>query len=78
MAAFDPAIMARFNSEKFLTWMANEMNVDADLIMGDDEFGKKQQQAQMAAMAGPAAMAADAFAKAGQGAKAFAEAGAVQ
>lgn len=78
MAAFDPSVMARFNSEKFLTWMANEMNVDADLILDDDEFAAKQQAMQMASMVGPAQQAADAFAKAGQGAKAFAEAGAVQ
>lgn len=74
MAQFDPSIMGRFNSERFLEWMATEMNVDADLILDDAEFAEKQQQ-QQAAQALPAAVAAaDAFQKSGAGAKAFAEA----
>jgi len=78
MAAFDPNIMARFDSENFLPWIAGELGVDPDLVLDDSEFEQKQQAQQMANMAGPAQVAADAFAKAGQGAKAFAEAGAMQ
>lgn len=78
MAAFDPNIMARFNSEGFLPWIASELGVDPELVLDDEEFESKQQAQQMASMAGPAQVAADAFAKAGQGAKAFAEAGAMQ
>lgn len=77
MAAFDPGVMARFDSENFLPWIANELGVDPDIILDDDEFAAKQQQQQMAGMVEPAQMAADAFAKAGQGAKSFAEAQAV-
>ncbi len=77
MAAFDPNIMARFDSENFLPWIANEIGVDPDIILDDEEFAQKQQAMQIASMAAPAAEAADAFAKAGQGAKSFAEAGAV-
>lgn len=76
MAAFDPNIMARFNSEEFLPWIASSLGVDPDLVLDDEEFAAKQQMQQMANMAQPAQIAADAFAKAGQGAKAFAEAGA--
>lgn len=74
MAAFDPAIMARFDSQNFLPWIAAELGVDPDLILDDEEFAQKQQATQMAQMVEPAQMAADAFAKAGQGAKSFAEA----
>lgn len=77
MAAFDPNIMARFDGENFLPWIANELGVDPDIILDDDEYAQKQQATQMSQMAAPAQAAADAFAKAGQGAKAFAEAGAV-
>lgn len=74
MAQFDPSIMARFNSERFLEWMATEMNVDAELILDDAEFAERQQQ-QQAAQAVPAIKeVADAFQKSGAGAKAFAEA----
>lgn len=78
MAEFDPTIMARFNSQGFLPWIASELGVDPELVLDDDEFATKQQAQQMASMAQPAQIAADAFAKAGQGAKAFAEAGAMQ
>lgn len=74
MAQFDPSIMARFNSEEFLSWMATELNVDAELILDDDEFAQKQQQQNAMQMAEMAPQVADAFAKSGQGAKAFAEA----
>jgi len=77
MAAFDPNIMSRFDSENFLPWIAQELGVDPDIILDDDEFAQKQQAASMAQMAGPAAAAAEAFAKSGAGAKAFAEAAAV-
>jgi hypothetical protein len=77
MAAFDPNVMARFDSERFLPWIANELGVDPDLVLDDEEFAQKQQAMQMQSMAAPAQMAADAFAKAGQGAKSFAEAQAV-
>lgn len=77
LAAFDPNIMARFNGEGFLPWISAELGVDPELVLDDAEFAAKQQQTQMANMVQPAQMAADAFAKAGQGAKAFAEAGAV-
>jgi hypothetical protein len=76
-AAVDPNVLARFNSDAFLPWIANELGVDPDLILDDDEFAQKQQASQMANMVQPAQMAADAFAKAGQGAKSFAEAQAV-
>jgi hypothetical protein len=74
MAQFDPSIMARFNSERFLEWMATEMNVDADLILDDDEFAARQQQQQMTQALPAAVQAAEAFQKSGAGAKAFAEA----
>jgi hypothetical protein len=77
MAAFDPTVMARFNSEGFLPWIANELGVDPDLVLDDQEFAQKQQAMQAASMVEPAQMAADALAKAGQGAKSFAEAQAV-
>lgn len=77
LAAFDPNIMARFNGEGFLPWISQELGVDPDLVLDDEEFAKKQQAMQMANMVQPAQMAADAFAKAGQGAKSFAEAQAV-
>lgn len=78
MSAFDPKIMARFDSDNFLPWLAVELNVDAELILDDEEFEAKQQQIQASQMVEPATMAAEAFAKAGAGAKSFAEAGAVQ
>lgn len=74
MAAFDPNIMSRFDSEGFLPWIANELGVDPDIVLDDAEYAAKQQATQMANMVQPAQMAADAFAKAGQGAKSFAEA----
>lgn len=74
MAAFDPNVMARFDSENFLPWIAGELGVDPDIVLDDEEFAAKQQGMQ-AMQAVPAAQAAaDAFAKAGQGSKAFAEA----
>ena len=78
LAAFDPNLMARFNGEGFLPWIAGELGVDPDLVLDDDEFAEKQQASQMASMAAPAQMAADAFQKAGAGAKSFAEASALQ
>jgi hypothetical protein len=74
MSQFDPSIMGRFNSDGFLEWMAREMNVDADLILDDEEFAAKQQQQQMAQAVPAAVAAAEAFQKSGAGAKAFAEA----
>lgn len=74
MAAFDASIMARFDSDKFLPWLADELGVDPEIILDDEEFASKQQVTQAMSAAQPAQMAADAFAKAGQGAKAFAEA----
>lgn len=74
MAAFDPNVMARFDSAEFLPWIANELGVDPHLILDDDEWKTKQQATQMANMVDPAQKAADAFSKAGQGAKSFAEA----
>jgi hypothetical protein len=70
-------MFARFNDERFLPWLFEEMNADPELILDDSEMESKEQQTQMMNAAGPAAMAADAFAKTGQGAKAFAEAQAV-
>lgn len=77
MAAFDPNVMARFDGDNFLPWIASELGVDPELVLDDKEYEAKQQAVSMASMAQPAQMAADAFAKAGQGAKSFAEAGAV-
>ena len=74
LAGFDPNIMSRFDGENFLPWISRELGVDPDIILDDTEYAAKQQASQMASMAGPADMAAGAFAKAGQGAKAFAEA----
>jgi hypothetical protein len=74
MAAFDPNVMARFDSENFLPWIAGELGVDPDIVLDDEEFQAKQQGLQ-SMQAVPAAQAmADAFAKAGQGSKSFAEA----
>jgi len=69
--------LARFNGEDFLQWLFDRVGADPELILDDEEYAAKQKQTQMANMIPPAAMAADAFAKAGQGAKAFAEAGQV-
>ena len=74
LAGFDPNIMARFDGENFLPWIATELGVDPDIVLDDEEFAAKQQATQMGAMAGPAEAAAGAFAKAGAGAKSFAEA----
>jgi hypothetical protein len=74
VAQFDQGVFARFNSEEFLPWIANTLGVDPELVLDDDEFEAKQQATQMGAMAHPAKLAADAFAKVGQGAKAMAEA----
>lgn len=74
VAQFDPGVFARFNSEDFLPWIASTLGVDPELVLDDEEFAAKQQATQMASMAGPAQIAADAFAKVGQGAKAMAEA----
>lgn len=73
--------MARFDGDKLLPWLFDKMNADPELLSSDDEMAAKKQNSALANAAGPAAMAADAFAKTGQGAKAFAEAqnvGAVQ
>lgn len=75
LAGADPAVMARFDGAGFMPWLARELGVDPDIILDDEEMAAKQ-QTQMALMAaGPAEQAASAFLKAGQGAKAFAEAG---
>lgn len=74
VAQHSPEVMARFDGANFLPWVANEMGTDPELILNDEEFEKKQQQTQMAQMAGPAAVAAEAFSKVGQGTKALADA----
>lgn len=43
MAAFDPNVMARFDSENFLPWIAGELGVDPDIVLDDEEFAAKQQ-----------------------------------
>lgn len=69
---------ARFNGDGFLQWLFNQTGADPELILDDDEYAAKQQQTQVANAVAPAAMAAEAFQKAGAGAKSFAEAQAVQ
>ena len=67
-------MFTKFNDERFLPWLFEETNADPELILDDEEAAQKEQTQQMANAVGPAAVAADAFAKAGQGTKAFAEA----
>ena len=73
-ATGDPSIMARVRGDKVLSWIFHETNADPDLLLTDDEAAQKEQMNSMAQAMGPAAAAADAFAKTGQGAKAMAEA----
>lgn len=68
---------ARFNGDGFLQWLFNQTGADPELILDDEKYAQKQQQTQLANAAAPAAAAAEAFQKAGAGAKSFAEAGAV-
>lgn len=66
--------MARFKGDAFLPWLFDQMNADPELLSSDDETQAKQNAGMMQGAAGTAAVAADAFAKTGAGAKAFAEA----
>lgn len=77
VASFDPSVMSRFDGENFLPWIAEELGVDPDIVLDDDEMAEKQQQMQQQQMMQMAGPMADAFAKAGQGSKAFAESAAV-
>ncbi|WP_271896313.1 portal protein [Candidatus Phyllobacterium onerii] len=66
--------LSRLKGDAILPWVFTELNADPDLLEDDEAVAAKAQNGAMAAAAGPAAMAADAFAKVGQGAKSFAEA----
>lgn len=77
IAAFAPRVLERFNEDGFLQWAGNELNVDAELILDDEELAQKQQAAQNQQMMAAAPDLAKAFQASGQGAKSFAEAGAV-
>lgn len=69
---------ARVDSDKVLPWVFDQMNADPALLLDDQEMAAKQQNNAMANAAAPAALAAEAFQKAGAGAKSFAEAGQLQ
>ena len=74
VAALKPKILDRFNDEGFFEWIATEMNVDAELVLDDEEFEAKQNADRAQQMLAAAPPMAEAFQKAGAGAKSFAEA----
>jgi hypothetical protein len=69
------AAMARVNTDEIVPWVFREMNADPELLESDEAYAQKQNVGQLLNAVGPAAQAADAFQKAGAGAKALAEAG---
>lgn len=67
-------VMASFDRKKFFPWLTTELGVDPEIVLSEEEAEAQDQNMQAMQALPMAEQAAGAFAKAGQGAKAMAEA----